>query len=310
MHKSGQLSIEAKSIGSIAFEVLSKDQAAVVMSSISRGIYIKSSSRWLVFVSFECFRSPLAITLKEALPLTNPIHAGTPVYFASKQLLIPEAGITIAPNDHSVWKPAPRGNSPVLHADRQKRLNFFASEVLLGKPGVGFSRLLPGLLELSPEIQPITQALSPIYENIILLQRYLQEGKLPLVGKILCDFLGFGEGLTPSGDDYVIGTLLSLNRWKDVLLPDKDLGSLNQQVVETAYQVTTTLSANLIECAALGQGDERLIQAIDYLMGGGVQKDEIVTNLMNWGNSSGVDTFVGMATALSAMDAEIRRLYF
>jgi hypothetical protein len=127
------------------------------------------------------------------------------------------------------------------------------------------------------------------------------------VGKILCDFLGFGEGLTPSGDDYVIGTLLSLNRWKDVLLPDKDLGSLNQQVVETAYQVTTTLSANLIECAALGQGDERLIQAIDYLMGGGVQKDEIVTNLMNWGNSSGVDTFVGMATALSAMDRDSRR---
>ena len=304
MHKSRQLLIEAKSIGSIAIDVLSKDQAGLVISSISRGIYIKSASRWLIFISCESFRSPLTITLKEAIPLTNPIQAGTTVHFASKQLLFPEAGIKIAANDHSVWKPASRGNSPAIRSDRKERLNYFAKEALLRKQGVGFCSLLPGLLELSAETQPINQALVPIYENIILLQQYFQEGKLPLVGKILCDFLGFGEGLTPSGDDYVIGTLLSLNRWKDVLFPNEDLGGLNQQVVEAAYQATTSLSANLIECATLGQGDERLIDAIDYLMCGSIQEDEIMTNLLNWGNSSGADTFAGMATALSAMDTD------
>ena len=50
MHKSAQFSIEAKSIGSIALEVLSKDQDAVVMSKISKGIFVKSSSRWLIFI--------------------------------------------------------------------------------------------------------------------------------------------------------------------------------------------------------------------------------------------------------------------
>ena len=156
-------------------------------------------------------------------------------------------------------------------------------------------------------MQPVSPALIPIYENILLLQQYLQEMRLPLVGNILCDLLGVGEGLTPSGDDYVSGVFLSLNRWRDVLIPNEDLVSLNQQVVETAYQATTTLSANLIECAAMGQSDERLIKAIDYLICGGAQKDAVVIDLINWGSSSGVDTFAGIATILSAREANSRR---
>jgi len=308
MQKSGQISFEAKSIGSTAFEVLSRDQTASVMGSTSRGIYIKSSSRWLIFISLEGYRSPLTITLKGALPLTNPIPAGTTVHFASGQLLFPDAGISIATDVSNVWKPAPRQKSPADSVDRQKRLNYITEEVLLRKPGAGFSSLLPGVLKLSAEMKPVSPALIPIYENILLLQQHIQERRLPLVGEILCNFLGFGEGLSPSGDDYVIGVLLSMNRWKDVLLPNEDLGSLNQQVMETAYQCTTTLSANLIECAVLGQSDERLIKAIDYLMCGGGQKDEIVTNLLYWGSSSGIDVFAGIATALSAREADGRRL--
>ena len=304
MHKSRRLSIETKSIGNIAIEVLAEDQAASVISSISRGIYIKSSSRWLVFISHEGFRSPLTITLKEAIPLRNPIQAGSAVNFTSGQLLIPEVGITITTDASNVWKPAPRQKFSEDNAERKKRLNYFTEKIMLRKPGAGFSPLLPGLLKLPDEKQAISDALAPKYENIIQLQRAIQAGKLPTIGKILCDFLGFGEGLTPSGDDFVLGVLLCLNRWKDVLSPDEDLGSLNQLVVDTAYQATTTLSANLIECAALGEGDERLIKVIDFLMCGGLQKDEIATDLLNWGSSSGVDAFVGMATAATGMDAD------
>jgi hypothetical protein len=230
------------------------------------------------------------------------------VHFASGQLLFPDAGISIATDGSKVWEPAPRQKSPADSVDRQKRLNYITEEALLRKPGVGFSSLLPGVLKLSVEKHEIPASLFPIYENITNLQRYIHEGKLPLVGEILCNFLGFGEGLSPSGDDYITGVLLSLNRWKDVLLPNEDLSNLNHQVVETAYQSTTTLSANLIECAVLGQSDERLINAIDYLMCGGGQKDEIVTDLLYWGSSSGVDAFAGIATALSAREADGRRL--
>ena len=149
MHKSGQLSIEAKSIGSIAFEVLSKDQSASVMGSTSRGIYIKSSSRWLIFISFEGFRSPLTITLKAEYPLTRSIKAGCTAHIASGQLLFPEAGISIATDVSNVWKPTPRKKSPAENADRQKRLNNMAEEALRRRPGAGFSSLLLCILKLS-----------------------------------------------------------------------------------------------------------------------------------------------------------------
>jgi hypothetical protein len=68
-------------------------------------------------------------------------------------------------------------------------------------------------------------------------------------------------------------------------------------VVEAAYRDTTTLSANLIECAALGLADERLIQANDYLAVGNFQLPEISSGLLSWGNSSGVDALVGMIAA-------------
>jgi hypothetical protein len=106
--------------------------------------------------------------------------------------------------------------------------------------------------------------------------------------------------LTPSGDDLVIGLLLSLNRCRDAVWPREDRHKLNRQVVAAAYRNTTTLSANLIECAALGQADERLINAVDSIAYGVVRGPQVVDDLLGWGNSSGVDALAGMAIVLSA----------
>ena len=91
-----------------------------------------------------------------------------------------------------------------------------------------------------------------------------------------------------------------LNRWKEVIFDGQDLDRLNQQVVEAAYRKTTTLSANLIECAALGLADERLIEALDWLVSGSEQEPTHLDEMLDWGSSSGIDVFVGYVVALSA----------
>jgi len=300
MLESGQFLINARSIGSIAFEVLSEDQPARVMGVSSNGLFIQSTSKWLVFVSFDHFRSPLTITLQETIPPTMHIQAGDQVYFTSRRLVIPEAGIIIACGDRRVWKPAPRPDSVLSRPDLRKRLEQFARQVLLHKGDAGFSSLLPGLLDLSADRPTIPGSLLPVYRKILLLRKYFQEEKLSLAGELLCTLLGFGQGLTPCGDDFLIGLLLTLNRWRSVILPDVDLRSLNDPLINSAYHKTTTLSANLIECAALGQADERLINFVDCLLIGCPGSDEILTNLLDWGTSSGSNAFAGMAVALSA----------
>ncbi|MCK5314644.1 MAG: DUF2877 domain-containing protein, partial [Anaerolineales bacterium] len=84
------------------------------------------------------------------------------------------------------------------------------------------------------------------------------------------------------------------------LWPGDGLLEINRQVVEAAYVKTTRLSANLIEMAAHGKGDERLIKTLDPLMSDIPNESEALRDLLGWGHSSGVDAFVGMAVALSA----------
>jgi hypothetical protein len=83
-----------------------------------------------------------------------------------------------------------------------------------------------------------------------------------------------------------------------LLKPGLDIEALNRSVVHKAYSPTTTLSANLIECATLGQADERLISALDSLLSGQPGTDICAANLLAWGNSSGCDALLGMALAV------------
>ena len=95
------------------------------------------------------------------------------------------------------------------------------------------------------------------------------------------------------------GLLLALNRWKDVLWDRDDLDLINQSVVEAAYQKTTTLSANLIELASYGEGDERILKAIDWIMAGTTDESSIIDDLIDWGSSSGVDMLAGFTAAIT-----------
>ena len=87
-----------------------------------------------------------------------------------------------------------------------------------------------------------------------------------------------------------------LNRWQR----SNAWRDLNQRVIEAAYQRTTTISANLIECAADGQADERLMKVVDGIVTGTPSIDECVNCILDWGNSSGIDALAGMAVAVMA----------
>jgi hypothetical protein len=110
-------------------------------------------------------------------------------------------------------------------------------------------------------------------------------------------FLGFGPGLTPSGDDLVLGFLLAVNRWGNLLYPNQDVQSINRVIQQAAYRKTTILSANLLSCVTKGQADERLVLAMDGIMTGKPDPDTCISHLLNWGNSSGVYALIGMALA-------------
>jgi len=114
----------------------------------------------------------------------------------------------------------------------------------------------------------------------------------------LLSMLGQGTGLTPAGDDVILGCLLALSRWGQILSPNLDFQALQQPLISQAYRQTTLLSANLIECAASGQADERLLLALDGIFTGQPSTEQCAALLLGWGNSSGCDALVGMGIAI------------
>jgi len=303
MKNSKQRIFKAASIGLIALEILSNDQDAQVFGITSKGVYIKTSGKWLFFLSFNRFRGPLTLTFAEVSPILHHASTGKPVYITSQSLFLPDLDVMITIQGSEVWQAQPASEPILTDPERLEKLVRFTKEIMSKETRIGLGILLPPLLGL-PHTQPAPRiSRNFIWADIQQLQNWIRYGEADPLARLLTEWLGSGPGLTPSADDFAMGLLLTLNRWPNSHWTAGSLRDLNLQIVEAAYAKTTSLSANLIECATLGLADERLINALDWLVTGVAREPEIVNHLMGWGNSSGVDAFAGMAVALTVSPA-------
>ena len=299
MKYSNQRVFKTTSVGVIASEILSKDQDAHIFGKTSKGIFIKTSGKWLIFLSFEQFRGPLTITFDKIDPTLGLVSAGDPIQIASQSIFIPALEVTIPAAGGKVWQPPLPAALPLGELERHEQLVECAREIMSNKNGDGLGSWIPSVLgfpDARPPHKTITNFDWPYLQQ---LQNQIRTRAVVPLARQLAAILGSGPGLTPSTDDFTIGLLLSLNRWQNLLWTTDDLRDLNLMVVEAAYEKTTTLSANLIECATFHLADERLINALDWIVTGIAREPKIVTHLLGWGNSSGVDAFTGMAVALT-----------
>ncbi len=284
-------------IGNLASEIISTEQTADVFGVTSRGVFVKFINNKMIFLSFEDYRGPLTVNLSgDTQPLIN-LSTGETVAISQEGFSFPDSDISITKLNAKVWKP-PKPKEPLLTStDRINLIHNLALAVYQHKKAEGLFEMLPVLARISPEYVNGANQFKGISAKIDKIRIQFAQRDLLALSQTMQSFLGLGSGLTPSGDDFIIGLLLSLNRWEGILQPGNNLSILNSQMVEAAYSSTTTLSANLIECTTLGLADERLIQVVDFLAVAKYNQDEVLTGLLNWGNSSGADALVGMITA-------------
>lgn len=290
----------AQYIGHRALQALADDQQSSVLGTTSRGLFIRAVGNRIVFVSGEVYRSPLSITLSRGIGRLRSMPAGSPVKISAGRLVLPSIRTVISANSDAIWHQPAASKAARAHPERLASARRLATEVLASKAGLGpgVGGLLPRLLDL-PAAGGAQQAPEPFLSNMLLLRQAVRDGELSQAAEMTDKLLGMGRGLTPSGDDLVVGLLLMLNRWQAALLPGRDLEQLNRRIVEAAYAKTTTLSANLIECAASGEADERLVDAADCICTGRPPEAGAVSGLVDWGASSGADALAGMVVALT-----------
>lgn len=284
-----------QSIGGHAFELVARPGQGTVAGTTSRGVFVRVANR-ITFLTSQPYRGPLTANVLSAETHLAAVSAGSPVKIGQGVLLFPDAGFSVAARPETVWSP-PAVLAPAPDPARFEALVALAGAMLAENRDVGLGRVLGAWLGL-PAAQPLTPGDLALLSDCKSLRSHLSREEIAPAVKIIVKFLGVGPGLTPSGDDFTMGLLLSLNRYPAGFIRRESLDRLNGEVRAAARRRTTLLGASLIACAADGEADERLLAALDAVWSGQHPTPAVTAGLLGWGASSGSDALAGMAVAM------------
>lgn len=106
---------------------------------------------------------------------------------------------------------------------------------------------------------------------------------------------GLGSGLTPSGDDFIIGSLYAT--W--ILHPPKTAGILAETVASSAAPLTTSLSAAWLRAAGRGEAVIQWHDFLDALLSTDLPWRQVaMENILATGATSGADALFGFIDTL------------
>ena len=136
------------------------------------------------------------------------------------------------------------------------------------------------------------------FKRMKFIRKSFQSGRVSNITWEIENLLGVGPGLTPLGDDLILGILLGLNRGRGSSLSKSHLSQLNEAVIDLALYKTTRLSFSLLVCAADSSADERLLKVLDGLLSGTKLEHNELHQMLAWGSTSGFAVLAGMILVL------------
>lgn len=109
--------------------------------------------------------------------------------------------------------------------------------------------------------------------------------------------VGLGVGLTPSGDDYLVGTLAALHHLPDTKAIRETLGRL--VIADTGR--TTTVSGHFLKAAAAGQFHSDIAMAAIVALTQPEALESAFRQVVAIGSTSGTDALFGLVDTLSTV---------
>lgn len=116
--------------------------------------------------------------------------------------------------------------------------------------------------------------------------------------------IGLGSGLTPSGDDFLVGLFTVMNMRNS---PSNKYKSFFREILSKAQGLTNEISYMALKKASTGQVRESIIALIHALING--NRQQLVASLeavLNIGSSSGTDIALGIIGGLQYIEENRR----
>ncbi len=214
--------------------------------------------------------APFAMAL-EWLPSTGALAPGMVVTRDATRLMVGGAAI-----DWQGAEAASTAINPAARAPRVLGVLLGHAEPVRGAPGLDSERGARGRMRLA---EGISMADSGAF----------LDGARALIG--------LGEGLTPAGDDCVVGALAVLRRARPAFLARRP--DLRTQLAADARRATTDVGREFLLHALDGAFSEPMIALV--MATSEAKAREAIRRLLSVGHTSGADALVGMRLAWRAL---------
>ena len=304
-------------IGELARNALTQGSYGRVLAAFTNAIYLINTQDDLYWLAAES--TPMhqrGIHLVDLLPRVAIDSSFTVI----DQHLRLGSNIVLDISQASIWgapHPFPGDNLPIYdlseHLDTifslfdnlppPKGFGIFIPEILRFTQNQPASHSLPSLTAMSEFAWPVIQEISKACLEHDFFQIVEYAGEL----------IGLGEGLTPSGDDFVGGLLFCLMTLRHIYTPFHDVGVSDlTPFLERTKPRTNVISFTMLKDHAAGHGSETLHKFINALLTGQCLEStyQLGMELTQIGHSTGWDLLAGVLTGmLTTIDMSSKNIF-
>lgn len=221
----------------------------------------------------------------------GPFHVVVRAFWAKSSTLTSDSPVFIEPNVLQIG-PLRVGLSQAVLWESQVNWVQWRATTAVWQPQIPLMRTM---VERYRQEKGLDTAVTPQLEaglNRLLAGIAAQE--LSLVQAGAQQLAGLGTGLTPAGDDILLGAIYSL--W--ATYPSEVAHRLAAVMVDVAAPQTTTLSAAWLRAAARGEAGVMWHELGDRLSVNGNRWEEAVVRILAVGHSSGADALWGFTAVM------------
>jgi hypothetical protein len=291
------LTIRVSRWSQVAASLLSPQQAVLgrVHSCYARIINVRTPSGRLLTLQGEgMLQAPLGLALAtDVASLGTRLPIGALVVQDSPIARRFPAALRLRCADALVWDGRVVAQPGLTPSGLARMAHGLAAWLCSHAPARGLAPLLLALehghgpMGLSATNAAIYTALAPLWAG-------RQAFAIPTLLSLAKALVGLGEGLTPSGDDFLVGLLVVLH--VTGFLPCSAASPGHAQFCQCVRLGTSQLSGEFLRCAFAGHFAEPLVMLVRSLCAPASDAwPEHAATLAAVGHSSGVDAMVGIA---------------
>jgi len=299
---------EAKQVGSLVNPALFTQELNII-ALFKNSLYMEDSGGKLFCLCNEDLAlGPLSIQCSNWEHLqTARLRVGQKITFKDSLLLLhPQAILSFATVKASFPPDIPPLDTKLIMASIAFLQTMFQREMCCS---TGLAPLLPLFLfdmtihavdrdEFCKEDAFLQESMLAITTLVRCFEGFTPEQTFEFDTRAILRLIGLGPGLTPSGDDFIVGVMLALRYCKYVSLLDVLVSLILSEEVQC---LTNKISYAYLKAAALGHVSSILYAAAHDFCVHSDQLSSSLGRLSSLGHSSGWDAFSGFAITMKIL---------